>query len=170
LRIVWGDTQLRALLEVLVIILNGLLRVFMVRMIITKEKGYGMNWLGILAGGRCHGVLGVILMLSNIRVRDIATFDSQHLRWIFLISFFTTVVETRYDSMMGSWCSKEVVGPLEWEWGVFSRFVRYEVGNRSKIMFCHDLWCVEQPLKVTFMELFSILRCLEAWVADHVLL
>jgi hypothetical protein len=161
---------LRALLEVLVIILNGLLRVFMVRMIITKEKGYGMNWLGILAGGRCHGVLGVILMLSNIRVRDIATFDSQHLRWIFLISFFTTVVETRYDSMMGSWCSKEVVGPLEWEWGVFSRFVRYEVGNRSKIMFCHDLWCVEQPLKVTFMELFSILRCLEAWVADHVLL
>jgi hypothetical protein len=164
------DTQLRALLEVLVIILNGLLRVFMVRMIITKEKGYGMNWLGILAGGRCHGVLGVILMLSNIRVRDIATFDSQHLRWIFLISFFTTVVETRYDSMMGSWCSKEVVGPLEWEWGVFSRFVRYEVGNRSKIMFCHDLWCVEQPLKVTFMELFSILRCLEAWVADHVLL
>jgi hypothetical protein len=80
------------------------------------------------------------------------------------------VVETRYDSMMGSWCSKEVVGPLEWEWGVFSRFVRYEVGNRSKIMFCHDLWCGEQPLKVTFLELFSILRCLEAWVADHVLL
>jgi hypothetical protein len=90
LRIVWGDTQLRALLEVLVIILNGLLRLFMVRMIITKEKGYGMNWLGVLAGGRCHGVLGVILMLSDIRVRDIATFDSQHLQWIFLISFFTS--------------------------------------------------------------------------------
>jgi hypothetical protein len=43
---------------------------------------------------------------------------------------------------------KEVVGPFGvrvWrytrrEWGVFSRFARYEVGDRTKIVFWHDLW------------------------------
>ena len=46
------------------------------------------------------------------------------------------VVETEYDSLRGAWCSKEVAGPFEVEvwknirmgWGVFSSFVRYEVG------------------------------------------
>lgn len=117
--LLWDKRVVEKIEDCLGIILNGLLRVLMVGMIIMKEKGFEMNWLGTLAGGRCHGVLGVILMLSDIRVRDIATFDSQHLWWIFLISFFTMVVETIYDSMMGSWCSNEVVGPLEWEWGVF---------------------------------------------------
>jgi hypothetical protein len=52
-------------------------------------------------------------------------------------------------------------------WGVFSRFVRYEVGDGTKIRFWHDLWCGDQPLKESFSELFSIACCKEAWVADH---
>jgi hypothetical protein len=73
-------------------------------------------------------------------------------------------METIYDSMSGGWFSKEIVGPFGvgvWkyvrrEWGVFSRFVRYEVGDGSTIKFSHDLWCGDEPLKVTFSELFSI--------------
>jgi hypothetical protein len=50
----------------------------------------------------------------------------------------------------------------------FSRFVGYEMGNGSKTRFWHDLWCGDQPLKVTFLELLSMLRCKKAWVAYHV--
>jgi hypothetical protein len=38
----------------------------------------------------------------------------------------------------------------------FFRFVRYEVGDGSKIKFWHNLWCGDLHLKVTFSELFSI--------------
>jgi hypothetical protein len=44
---------------------------------------------------------------------------------------------------------KEVVGSfgvgvwkhIKREWGAFSRFVRYEVRDGTKIRFLHDLWC-----------------------------
>jgi hypothetical protein len=38
----------------------------------------------------------------------------------------------------------------------------------SKIRFQHDLWCVDHPLKATFLELISIVRCKEALVVNHV--
>ena len=41
------------------------------------------------------------------------------------------------------------------------------MGDGSKISFLHDLWCGNHPLKVAFFEVFSIARCKEAWVADH---
>jgi hypothetical protein len=47
-------------------------------------------------------------------------------------------------------------------WGVFSRFVRYKVGDGSKIRFWHDLWYGDRPLKAFFPELFSIAHCKEA--------
>lgn len=40
-------------------------------------------------------------------------------------------------------------------------------GGETKIRFWHDLWCVDHPLKESFMELFSIACCKEAWVADN---
>jgi hypothetical protein len=52
-------------------------------------------------------------------------------------------------------------------WGRFSRSLKYEVGDGSKIRFWHDLWCGYQPLNVNFSEIISIARCKEAWVADH---
>jgi hypothetical protein len=35
-------------------------------------------------------------------------------------------------------------------WGAFSRFVRFEVGDRSKIKFRHYLCCGDHPLKATY--------------------
>jgi len=42
------------------------------------------------------------------------------------------------------------------------------VRDESKIRFWHDVWCGDQPLRATFLELFSIESCKEVWVADHV--
>jgi hypothetical protein len=47
------------------------------------------------------------------------------------------------------------------------RFVRYEVGDGSKIRLWHDLCCWDKPLKESFSELFSIACCNEVWVADN---
>jgi hypothetical protein len=84
------------------------------------------------------------------------------------------VVEAKYDSLSSSGCSKEVAGPfgvvvLKYilrRWGVFSRFIKHEVGDGSKIRFWHNVWCGDQPLKEAFPKLFSIASCKEAWVVD----
>jgi hypothetical protein len=34
--------------------------------------------------------------------------------------------------------------------------VRYEVGDGFKVLFWHDVWCEELPLKILFLELFTI--------------
>jgi hypothetical protein len=45
--------------------------------------------------------------------------------------------------------------------------VTYEVGDGSKVLFWHDVWYGEQPLKVSFLELFTIACGKDAWVADN---
>jgi hypothetical protein len=59
------------------------------------------------------------------------------------------VVETKYDSLTRGWCSKEVIGPFGvgvWKYirnrlETFSKFVRFEVGDGSKVSFWLDVWC-----------------------------
>jgi hypothetical protein len=50
---------------------------------------------------------------------------------------------------------------------LFLRFVKYEVGDGSKIRLWHNLWCGDQRMKEVFPELFSIARCEEAWLANN---
>jgi hypothetical protein len=72
-----------------------------------------------------------------------------------------SVVEPKYESLRGGWRSKEVVGPFRvgvWKcmrrgWEVLSKFVRYEVGDGSKVRFWHDL-CEDQPLKISYPDIF----------------
>jgi hypothetical protein len=42
--------------------------------------------------------------------------------------------------------------------------VRYEVRNGSKVLFWHDVWCGEVPLKTIFPNLFLIASSKNAWV------
>jgi hypothetical protein len=63
------------------------------------------------------------------------------------------VVETKYSSLRGG-CY------------VLSKFVRYEVGDGSKVRFWHNLWCGEQLSKISYPILFSIARC-EDLLVDH---
>jgi hypothetical protein len=59
------------------------------------------------------------------------------------------VMEVKYDSMWGGWCSNMVsrssgVGVWKFSrrgWWDFCRFVRFEVGDGSKIKFWQDVWC-----------------------------
>lgn len=48
----------------------------------------------------------------------------------------------------------------------FYRFIRFDVGDGSKIKFWYDVWCGDQALTAGFLELYSISRFKEASVAD----
>jgi hypothetical protein len=70
------------------------------------------------------------------------------------------VVDIKYGSMRGGWCSKEVGGSFGvgvWKyirrgWDSFAAHVRYKVGDGSLILFWHDVWCEDLPLKFLFQN------------------
>jgi hypothetical protein len=84
-------------------------------------------------------------------------------------------VDLKYGSMWGGWCSREIVwafGVGLWKnirkgWETFSRFIKYEVGDRGRTRFWHDLWCGDTVLKEVFPDLFGIARVKDASVADN---
>jgi hypothetical protein len=85
------------------------------------------------------------------------------------------VADIKYESMRGGWCSKEVgvsFGVGVWKcirrgWDAFAAHVRYEVGDGSKVLFWHDVWCGDLPLKTLFPELFIIACGKDAWVEEN---
>jgi hypothetical protein len=87
------------------------------------------------------------------------------------------MIETKYDSIEGSWCSKEAMGTFRvgiWKqirsgWDMFSKFVRFEVGDDgSKFSFSHDVWCEDSSLKISYLDLFSIAQRKDVWVVDNI--
>lgn len=90
------------------------------------------------------------------------------------------VVEAKYQSLWGGWYSNSVQGSyrvevwknIRWKnirrgWSDFSRFVRFEVVDGSRIRFWYDMWFGEMNLKEAFQVLFGIARSKKALVADH---
>jgi hypothetical protein len=83
------------------------------------------------------------------------------------------VIEVKFDSLRGGWCSKEVLSTFRvgvWkhirrEWDKFHKFARFKVGFRSLVSFWHDLWCGDRSLKLC--SLFSIVRNKDARVGDN---
>jgi hypothetical protein len=81
------------------------------------------------------------------------------------------VVDIKYDGLREGWCAKEFGGSfgvgvwkcIRREWEGFSKFVRYEVADGTKVRFWLDVWCGEQPLKFSFSELFSISLDIDVW-------
>ena len=53
------------------------------------------------------------------------------------------------------------------DWENFSRFIKFEVSNGTKVKFWYDIWCGDLPLKEAFLELFHLARNREALVSDH---
>jgi len=85
------------------------------------------------------------------------------------------VIDLKFESLKGGWCSKEVLGTFgvgvwkhfRWGWDKFTNFVRFEVGDGSHVIFWHDRWCGERSLKQCFPDLFSIVRNKDAMVAEN---
>jgi hypothetical protein len=85
------------------------------------------------------------------------------------------VVDSKYGSLWGGWCSLEPGGAFGvglWKnirkgWETFKGFTRLVVGYGTWISFSHDLWCGDTVLKVTFLGLFGIVCVKDAFVADN---
>ena len=88
-------------------------------------------------------------------------------------AYWRKVVEIKYGSMWGGWCTEEGHGSygvsvwksIRKDWGCFVPFISYRVGAGDKVQFWHAIWCSDLPLKVLFPELFSIAREKDASVA-----
>ena len=79
-------------------------------------------------------------------------------------------MKIKYDSHMGDWCSKEVVGVwkcIQRGWGGFAQHVRYDIGDGMKVLFWHDVGCGECPLKLVYPALFNIACNKDALVKEY---
>jgi hypothetical protein len=85
------------------------------------------------------------------------------------------VIDAKFESLKGGWCSKEVSGSFGvgvWKhirkgWEKFRNFVLFEVGNGTHISFWHNWWCGDRSLKQCFPALFSIVRNKDVMVEDN---
>ena len=51
-------------------------------------------------------------------------------------------------------------------WWNFSKFIRYEVGDGTRVKFWDDVWCRDRPLKEAFPDLYNISRTRDASVFE----
>jgi hypothetical protein len=85
------------------------------------------------------------------------------------------VVDLKFGSLWGGWCSLEpggVFGVGLWKnirkgWVTFKGFTRFVVGDRTRIGFWHDWWCGDMAFKIAFPILFSIAWAKDVLVADN---
>ena len=82
----------------------------------------------------------------------------------------------KYGSMEAGWTTKVPIGLhgvglwkfIRFKWDKFFRMLKFEVGNRSHIRFWGDVWCVGEPLKEAFRDLYHIARVKDATVTDSI--
>jgi hypothetical protein len=90
-------------------------------------------------------------------------------------AFWRQVVEVKYGSLWGGWCSKHCRGAYGvglWKgirrgWDQFTHFISFSVGNGARVKFWSDVWVGDSTLKGAFPDLFSIAADKEAAVADY---
>jgi hypothetical protein len=81
----------------------------------------------------------------------------------------------KYGTMEGGWCSTMPTGThgvglwkfIRAGWDKFSRMLKFEVGDGTRVRFWDDVWCTDGSLKEAYPELFRIARNKDACVADN---
>lgn len=91
-------------------------------------------------------------------------------------AYWRPVMDKKYVSQAGGWCSNVVTGSYGVSWkhikrasNAVSSFVSIKVFDGGRTRFWHNIWCGERSLKETFLELFCIARDNDALVANHML-
>jgi hypothetical protein len=52
-------------------------------------------------------------------------------------------------------------------WEGFAQHVRYDIGDGTKVLFWHDVWCGESLLKLVHLALFNTTCNKDAWVKEY---
>ena len=116
---------------------------------------------------------------EGIDIRCLRRFNSALLaKWLWHYglendAFWRMVIEVKYGNEWGGWCTKSMFGAYGvclWKfirsvWRNFSKFIRYEVGDGTRVKFWDDVWCRDCPLKETFLDLYNISRTRDASVS-----
>ena len=87
------------------------------------------------------------------------------------------VIREKYGSMEGGWMSTHNRGShgvglwkyIRAGWDKFARFVKFKVGDGSRIRLWEDVWCIDVPLKEAFPGLYCLACIKDAYVADSIL-
>ena len=91
-------------------------------------------------------------------------------------AWWRVMLDSKYGRSWGGWCSSEPVrayGVCLWknirrDWKKFCTHTKFEVGDCSKVRFCHGLWYGDMALTDTFPVLLGISSAKDASVAVHV--
>jgi hypothetical protein len=117
---------------------------------------------------------------GGLGIRKVAVFNKALLgKWLWMyatkpMALWRRVIDSKYGSQWGSWCSNRgqgAHGVSLWKhiragWECFSPFIKFKLGDGSRIKFWHDSWHGDHPLQDSFPVLFRLSRHPEASVAD----
>uniref|UniRef100_A0A2N9FMM0 Reverse transcriptase domain-containing protein n=1 Tax=Fagus sylvatica TaxID=28930 RepID=A0A2N9FMM0_FAGSY len=135
-----------------------------------KPKFHLVNWSQICAP----------LQVGGLAVRNLSSFNKALLgKWLWRYglereALWRLVVDAKYGSLWGGWCSKSGKGPYGvsvWKfirkgWNSFQSHCSFLVGDGQRVRFWEDWWCGDMALKDAFPELFVISQDTEVLVAD----
>jgi hypothetical protein len=121
--------------------------------------------------------------LSNggLNIRSLRRFNEALLgKWLWRFgvereALWRQVVMVKYGALEGTRTSKMPTGTYGvglWKfirsgWDKFSRMLKFEVGDVTRVRFWDDVCCTDGPLKSAYPELFRIARAKDAFVADN---
>jgi hypothetical protein len=121
------------------------------------------------------------IQYGGLGIRSLSIFNKALLgKWLWRYAMesgalWRQVVDSKYGSQWGGWCSNRVSEPhgvglwkyIRAGWDSFVKYTSFVVGDGSRIKFWHDSWCGDHPLREQFPDLFRLARAPEASVADH---